>query len=95
MPTTTVTLTPASPESGVITITAGSVMISSSLLSVFNKGSIRLLQEKQTAGQYMPIVEFSSPFSEIFQLNSANYKLQLFGVPSAETITSVEVNIVT
>lgn len=95
MATTTYTLTGASPEQGPIAIVAGNVMISSSLDSKFNKGSVQLLQEKQTAGQYMPIVEFTGNFSQVFQLNSANYKLKLKGVDAADLIPSVEINVVT
>jgi hypothetical protein len=95
MATTTVTLTAGAAESAPIAITAGNVMISSSLLSTFNKGSVRLLQEKQTSGQYMPIIDFNGPFSQVFQLNSANYKLQLYGVTAADTISNVEINVVT
>ena len=95
MATTTITLNGQNQTSDVINITAGNIMISSSLLSKINKASIRLLQEKQTAGQYMPIVEFSSNFSEVFQLNTANYKLELYGVDPTDTLTSIEINIVT
>lgn len=95
MATTTITLNGQNQTSGVINITAGNIMISSSLLSKINKASVRLLQEKQTAGQYMPIVEFSSNFSEVFQLNTANYKLELYGVDPTDTLTSIEINIVT
>ena len=95
MATTTITLNGQNQTSSAIPITAGNIMISSSLLSKINKASVRLLQEKQTAGQYMPIVEFSSNFSEVFQLNTANYKLELYGVDTTDTLTSIEINIVT
>ena len=96
MATTTVTLTGANPETvSAIAITAGNIMISSSLSSEFSKGTVQLLQEKQTGGQYMPIVRFSEHFSEVFQLNTGNYKLRLVGVPATDTIISIEINIVT
>lgn len=94
MATTTYTLTGAAAETVAIPVTAGNVMISSSLDSPFAKGSIQLMQEKQTGGQYMPIVEFPGHFSEVFQLNTANYKLKLKGVPATDTIVSVEINVV-
>lgn len=95
MSTVTISLDSTTTDSNVIAITAGSIMISSSLDSNFNSGVVQLLQEKQTAGQYIPILSFTKGFSQLFSLNSANYKLRFIPKVAGDPVPSLVFNIVT